>query len=79
MKTKNSLNVIILNAASLVWLFYNILMLCIAIQRIAARRYLATTTFNPLCWGTLWGGELDAEIEFVGTQKLTKILIFFKI
>ena len=29
--------------------------------------YQALLLNNPLCWGTLWGGELDTEISSVGT------------
>ena len=38
--------------------------------------YLATTTYNPPRWGTLWGGELNAEIASVGTQQITATLFF---
>ena len=38
--------------------------------------YLATTWNNPPRWGTLWGGELHAEIQFVGTKISTECSLF---
>ena len=51
---------------------------CLArpLQSFVARMYLATTWNNPPRWGTLWGGELHAEIQFVGTKISTECSLF---